>query len=311
MPTTMPPRPLPPPIAGEHDAIVVVPELAALWLPPTPEERERRAWALANRTQLLEPLAVWRNGPKQILLTDFDIFPQVRERRIPFRVQERHLDGWEQARLFVISEQLNRQHLSERGISYLRGVRCSEVPRRRHGGDRKGAASHAERAEQARQAACGNRPSVAALAEMFRVSERTIYHDLELVAAVQSIVGHCGDWARDVLLGRGYHLGRDAILDLADLEPPRQQELLGVLQAKKHLPRCWRNQGQPRTISVPRDLRERAQRMVKSEGPDAALELARLLTAAAEVQGKAVPPPSTGIDAETNGGLENPKPDSE
>jgi hypothetical protein len=308
MPTTTPPRPLPPPIAGDHDAILLVPELAALWLPPTPEERERRAWALANRAQLLEPLAVWRNGAKQFLLTDFDIFPQVRERRMPFRVQERHLDGWEQVRLFVIAEQLNRQHLSERGISYLRGVRCSEVPRQAHGGDRRSAAARAQQAERAREAG-GTQPSVTALAEMFRVSEATIHRDLQLVAAVRAIVGNCGEGARDPLLGREYRISRDAILDLAAKEPARQKKLVAVLLEKKCLPRGWRNSGPPPTLSVPRDPAELVKALVRGEGPEWALELARRLVEAAESAAatKKSAFRDTGLDAETDGGLKVPK----
>ena len=112
-----------------------------------------------------------------------------------------------------------------------------------------------------------------------------------------------------MLLGREYRVSRDTILDLAELPADQQRELVGELTVNKRLPRGWRNNGQPLTISYPRGLLSRAAAILKREGRDVAVELARLLVQAAEAAGKeAAPPPSSGASAETSGEPENPGP---
>jgi hypothetical protein len=198
----------------------------------------------------------------------------LRRDRIPFRVTEQHFRKWEHARLFIIQEQLNR-HLSEVAISYLRGLRCHEAIRK-HGGDRKSQAWVG-----------GLRPSVSALAEIFRVSEATIRRDVELVVAVYTIMA---SWepqgkeavseAKGLLLARETGLKRQTILAMAELDVARQRALLMDLKRDRKLPRGWRNAGEPATISLPRGLEARAKVIVKREGSEAAGMLASLLAAA-------------------------------
>jgi hypothetical protein len=254
------------PSPGDPGAIILDPEFAALYLPLPPEERQRREGLMADRA-LLEPLAVWRDGQRLILLTGYDVFGQLCRDDIPFLVTEQPVQDREQARLFIVAEQVQRQHLPERGVSYLRGLLCGGVPGS-HGGDRKSVAA---------KTAVGNRPAVAALAARFGVSETTIYRDVELAAAVHAVVVYCGEGARDVLLGREHRISRKDILHLAGLPEGRQRELVRELAVHKRLPGGWRNSGGPLTICLPRALAARAAAIRSREGRAVAVELARLL----------------------------------
>src|SRR5262249_7884437 len=72
--------------------------------------------------------------------------------------------------------------------------------------------------------------------------------------------------------------------------------------------RAWRTGGESQTVSLPRGLLARAV-IVKQEGRDVAVELARLLVQAAEAAGNGTtPPPDGGPSGETNGDLGNPEP---
>jgi hypothetical protein len=117
---------------GDAAAIIVGPEFAVLWLPPTPEAQKMQEEALF-REGCREPLDVWRCNGRLFLLSGFTIFPVVRLHRVPFRVSIRELPHREAARLFISTRPLLQNNLSPLAVRYLRGVRYQTEKRRGDG----------------------------------------------------------------------------------------------------------------------------------------------------------------------------------
>ncbi|HMC64942.1 MAG TPA: hypothetical protein VKI65_08370, partial [Gemmataceae bacterium] len=207
--------------------IVLDAEFRDLFPPRSREEAARREWSLAV-DGCLEPLIVWRCGPRLVLLLGYELFPYLKRHGIPFPVVEKSFASRDQARMFIILHLLGKSDLGPLWVSYLRGLRYLGT-KQPHGGDRRGA--------MVVRAGFAKLKSAEALAEMLCVKARTIRRDGDLVTAVNRIMDHCGAQARTVLLAPSTRLSRESVLALAKLPPPEQRRLIGALMFHGKLPR--------------------------------------------------------------------------
>jgi len=224
-----------------------------------------------------ERLVVWPFEKKQVLLVGYEVFPILKEHRIPFRVVFKRLTNREEARMYFVKEMLGRLGPTSLHASYLRGV-WYEEEKEQHGGDRSGATPR-----------LGALRSGAALAERYAVSLATIRRDGELRRAVDELAAEVGAEAKAMILGRGSKLKRAGVLALAKMPAERQKEVIDTWRFQGQLPRGWRYGGPPPTMTVPREpsalVAKLAVRLTPGELATVADLLAKVI-AAGELAGK-------------------------
>jgi hypothetical protein len=226
---------------GRPTKIRLDPAFEALLPPLAPQEQKRLEEAL-HVEGCREPLVVWPFPKQQVLIVGYPQFRLLKLHRIPFRVIERRFESRDEARMFIIRDQLARRHLSPLAVSYLRGLRYAGE-KHPHGGDYRSAEVRGQ---------FNGLKTAEALAAEFGVSAATIRRDGAVAEAVNVIAAGCGADARAQLLSPGARLKRGALLDLAAQDLGRQRAVLEALKRRRSVPRTGRPAGQPQTITLPR-----------------------------------------------------------
>jgi hypothetical protein len=256
---------------GDPQRIVLNPELAELLPPLSQAQLTQQHEALVLEGRCREPLTVWPvpNSDRQMLLLGYEIFPFLRVNRIAFQVMEVELADLDHARSYILRDALARRLLSPVGVSYLRGYQYA-ADKQPRGGDRKSA--HRVR---------GRGKTAEILAEVFGVTVATIERDAQITLAVHRLMSSCGADVKRLLLSGECRVRKGDVIDLAALPREQQQALMEHLRQHHHLPRNWRTNGEPVTLTVPVEPTAMAERIVRRRGPEQAQrvceELRRIL----------------------------------
>jgi hypothetical protein len=211
-----------------------------------------------------DPLVVW-NG-KNILLDGHNRLSICRKHDLPFNVLAIEIADRDAAQAFIVKNQLGRRNLSPEAASYLRGKRYL-VEKQSHGGDR----SKARATDQSDRLETAKR-----LAAEYMVGEATIRRDGSFAAAVDKIAKVCGDKARQAILARDLGLSRGAVRRLAKMKEKDQQKAIQALLESGKLPRRSASKKKA-TITLPREPRSLAEKLLHSFGVKGILEVREAL----------------------------------
>jgi hypothetical protein len=215
-----------------------------------------------------DPLNVWVCPPHLILLTGYDLYDVLRKADTPFQVTEWQLATRLEARRFIIRHQLIQKNAGKVALSYLRGL-CYVEEKRRPGDPRPRPTPEAMPPRRGKTAD--------ALAEMLAVNRATIRRDGALAAAIDRLEERYGPEAKLALLSAGNGLSHAGVLALDRMEPDRQRAVICELILNGKVPRGWRTQGVPETITLPRDLQGMARMLIRRLGPEAAASFSQIL----------------------------------
>lgn len=181
-------------------------EFASL-IPPLSEEEFALLETSIRAEGCRDPLVSWRGT----LLDGHNRLKICTRLEIPFRTVEREFVGREEARDWILQNQLGRRNLKPDQISYLRGVRYN-LTKRAHGGLREASGQNVHLPKTAQ-----------ALAQQYGVSERTIRRDADFAAAVDELREWAPSEAQAVITG---------VLTLSDAQEQAMNAIVGYLDGK-------------------------------------------------------------------------------
>jgi len=159
----------------------------------------------------------------------------------------------------VSQTQLGRRNASKAAASYLRGKRYQQEKGPRGGSHKTPNCNDCRLPAE----------TAGRLALEYGVSEKTIYNDAKLAAAVDRIAANCGDEARNAMLDRD-GLTIHQIRDLAKLEVSEQRHKIDVLIQTGALPEP--DDDTRATLTLPFEARPFARKLVRRLGAEAATE---------------------------------------
>src|SRR5262249_9487744 len=136
-----------------------------------------------------DALVVWKGH--KTLVDGHNRIRHCREKGYPFPVAEKEFADRDEVKGYIIHQQLGRRNLSPGAESYLRGKRYLEIKRQGARTDLDGTSGQPDQKTTAER-----------LAEEFKVGEKTIRRDARFAEAVDHVVEHCGQDARNLLLAR-------------------------------------------------------------------------------------------------------------
>jgi hypothetical protein len=121
-----------------------------------------------------DPLIVWNQG--DILLDGYTRLAICQKHKIDFKVTKKSLESREQAKIWIITNQLARRNLTPQQTNHLRGARYN-LEHQEHGGQIPGSLGKT----------CPSISTAKKLAEEYGVSERTIKNDAKFAEAVNKL----------------------------------------------------------------------------------------------------------------------------
>lgn len=150
---------------------------------------------------------------------------------------ERTFADKDEAKAYIVQEQLARRNLSPAAESYLRGKRYLAAKQQ-------GARTDLSSGQSDQKTAAER------LGEEFKVGEKTIRRDGKFAEAVDCVVENCGTAVRNLLLSRDTGFSRGGVLRLAKLKPEEQRAFMEELKESGKRPRKPRKNKRRETITV-------------------------------------------------------------
>jgi hypothetical protein len=242
------------------DQIKIDPEFQSLILPQTKAERAQLEKNLLADGRCRDRLVLWKGHG--ILLDGHSRLEICTEHDIPFSTVEIALKDREAARAWIRENQLGRRNLTAEAVAYLRGQHYN-AEKQSHGGDRKSEASSGK---------VDLLKTADALAERYKVGEKTIRNDGDFAVALDKITENGDDKLKRALLRGEVTLTRKQVKDLADLtDQKKQQEAVAkVLEAgkmPKHKAGAKSTKAGKEKMTVPTDPVELAKALLRNLGP--------------------------------------------
>lgn len=213
-----------------------------------------------------DALVAWEG--QNILLDGHNRIRYCREKGYPYPVIEKACADREQAKSYIILNQLSRRNLSPAAESYLRGKRYLEAKQQGARNDlTSGQTDQMTAAEQ--------------LGAEFKVGEKTIRRDSKFAQAVDEIAENCGPGARNVLLSRDTGLTRGRVQAVAKLNPAEQKKFIDAVRRTGTAPRKPQKQGKKKKrITIPTQPRALVETLVKQLAEQDLAEVSKGLAAA-------------------------------
>jgi hypothetical protein len=185
-------------------------EFAALCPPLTPEERGNLESSIIAEG-CREKIIVWIENAKELILDGHNRFEICTRFSKDYKTDAKKLADRNEARNWIIANQLGRRNLTEDQKSYLRGKRYA-AEKESHGGQVPGSCQNGNSKRTSEK-----------LAEEYGVGSRTIHRDAEFASAVDAIAASAGEQARRDILSGELRATKQDVVALAEL-PPSQQK---------------------------------------------------------------------------------------
>lgn len=189
-------------------------EFSALCPPLTMEELNYLESSL-ERDGCRDPLCTWQENGKPLLLDGHNRYAYCKRNKAEFKTRTLKFASREEARNWVIANQLGRRNLTEDQKSYLRG--------KRYIAERKPLGGH-PKPENLNPQNADSRTSVR-LGQEYGVNHTTIERDAKFAAAVDTIAANAGEKARREILSGELQVTKQDVVKLAEL-PPSQQKVV-------------------------------------------------------------------------------------
>ena len=206
------------------DALTIDKEFADLCGQQTPEELNLLEQSLIDHG-CLHPVILWANHDDTIL-DGHTRYRLCGDNRIPFKTKALKFDSREDARNWIIDNQLSRRNLSEERKAYLRGKRYN-AEKKSAGGD--GTNQHTKQPVQNVQKAT----TAEKLADQFGVNELTIRRDAKFADAVDAIGENVGKATKNEILSGQSGLSKKEVVAIAKEPAPKQAEAIETAKRDK------------------------------------------------------------------------------
>lgn len=167
-----------------------------------------------------DPIIVWANHDNTIL-DGHNRYKLCSENQIAFKVKALAFESRDEAKQWMIRNQLGRRNLTAEQASHLRGMIYNS--RKKASGGQDGNKNHAGRGDENRHLV-KTRDAVAA---ELKVGASTIGKDARFARAVETIADNCGHEARKAILGREVKATRQDVEAVAKLPPEEQKMIVG------------------------------------------------------------------------------------
>ena len=212
----------------EAPIVNIDPEFKKLIPPLTKEERsqlEKNILAEGCR----DPLTIWQR--QNILLDGHNRYEICDKYGIEFYVSEIELSNREEAKIWILRNQLGRRNLSPDKASYYRGMLYNSLKARTSNSQGKNQHSDIEVSGK-----IYHQPKTAEIiSEQFGVSEKTVRNDAKYADSLEAIATHVGDEACTTILGGEAKLSKKDVEEIADVakkDPDRVKEAFKQTQGK-------------------------------------------------------------------------------
>ncbi len=205
------------------------------------------------------PLIVWKWSARHILLDGHNRLLLCLLHGLQFSILVVEHADRQAAEKDVSQAQLGRRNASKAAVAYLRGKRYNQEKGPRGGSHKLPNCKDCSLAAE----------TAGRLALEYGVSEKTIYNDAKLAAAVDLIAANCGDEARYAMLDRD-GLTINQIRNLAKLEVSEQRYKIDVLLQTARLPEP--DDDIRATLTLPFEAKPFARKLVRRLGAKAATE---------------------------------------
>ena len=185
-------------------------EFRDLIFPLSDEEFHLLEQSILESRIVRDPIVVWQNGkPNPVILDGHHRKRIIDKHKIKnYKILKLKFDNKDEAKKFMIENQLGKRNASPESISYLRGLRY-KLEKKTHGGDRK---SKLQKADL--------KPTSELLANKFKVNRSTIERDEKYTDAIDTI---CSKFDRreqqnikNKLLSRQTSLTKKDIIDICE-----------------------------------------------------------------------------------------------
>lgn len=215
---------------SETEKITILREFQTLIPPLTDEE-----YFLLEHSIMLEgcrdPLVVWPHEGKLILIDGHNRHLICKTHHLSFQIVKRNFDTLNEARDWIIINQLAKRNITEETKSYLRGIQYKREKLKKGG---TGANQYSVKGDQAGLPNTAGRVLVNTaekIADMHQVSDRTIRNDERFADAIEIIEEVSGPDAKTKFLSRQFKAGRSEIIDLVKRPPEDVRRIVTQLEA--------------------------------------------------------------------------------
>lgn len=194
-----------------ENAIKIDKEFKEWLLPLTKEERNQLELSLVAEG-CRDPLVLWGNT----LIDGHNRYEICTQYNIPFNKVQKDFSSHEEAKNWIINNQLGRRNITSEQRDYLIG-RLYKEQKKEHGGDRKSEESRGQ-----------NVPLIGTaerIAEQFKISEKTVKRAEKFVDAVDTLAGNCGEEVKQKILNRSIDISKEDVQTLAK-KPVQEQKAI-------------------------------------------------------------------------------------
>jgi hypothetical protein len=179
-----------------------------------------------------EPLILWKNEEDYVLVDGHNRFSICQKHQIHFKIVVKDFQDENEAKTWMINNQLGRRNLSLEQQSYLRGMRY-EQEKEEHGGDRK------SKQIKGKNFPLENTNTAKKLANEYHVSDKTIKNDAQFAKGIEVIGENNPQIKQNILSGKS-QLSKADIQALGKLESKHlkdvkeEKDLLDIIQHHKN-----------------------------------------------------------------------------
>ncbi len=168
-----------------------------------------------------EPLTVWQENGKPLVLDGHNRLAICKRFRKDFKTRSIKMASRDEARNWIIANQLGRRNLTEDQKSYLRGKRYNSE-KREHGGKFTKGNTVAQNGPPSEEDSYHG-ATAAKLGKEYGVGYNTIKRDAKFATAVDAIAASSGEQTRRDILGGSLKVTKQDVVKLAALPADKQQ----------------------------------------------------------------------------------------
>jgi hypothetical protein len=216
-----------PGVAGSDVGIKIDPEFESLNPPLAAHELGQLERNLLREGRCREPLVIWK--PYNILVDGHNRFKLCQKHDLPYDRRELEFGHRDNARNWIIANQLGRRNLTRLASDYFIGERYNAEKKARGG---TGANQHKRRSKGTpgqNGKSCHSATAAGRLAQEYRRSERSVRGCGALARAVNRIAKTCGLDARQWILSQDAKVTQKQIQEVSALTVDQQRKALHEL----------------------------------------------------------------------------------
>ncbi|RUT03788.1 hypothetical protein DSM106972_047020 [Dulcicalothrix desertica PCC 7102] len=199
-------------------------------IPPLSDEEKFLLEAQLKESGCLSPLMVWKG--KGILLDGHNRYQLCQKLQIPYNIAEVELASRDAAICWIANNQLGRRNMTPETASYLRGKRYLSLKGNREDNLKQnlpnGNSCRSAEEDSSQDLPDGDNPiaidTAKALAEKYKVGERTIRNDAKYTQAVDTLALTFGEPVKHSILTRADKFPKKDVLELASAASTQEKE---------------------------------------------------------------------------------------